>query len=74
MTGKVENVAVDFDATGKTSQTYAIGTVITEIVVTATGYVTDNVDDHTIVAETVGDENKAQINLEIKENSRICSS
>ena len=61
-----DHVNVDFDENGKTIHPYPVGALITDIEVEATGYTTAYVDDHTIVKETEGDENKAQTTLQIK--------
>ena len=59
--------AVEFDASGKTVNTYAIGTVIQNIGIVATGYEDDTVGDHTIAKEVLGTENEAQKTLDPKE-------
>ena len=54
---------MEFENDGNTKEKYDFETKITNIKITAAGYEDGTLEDHTLVAEVTGDENKKSISL-----------
>ena len=64
ITAQLSNgTAVDFENNGKTTVEYKLSENITNIQMSATGYVNGTVSNHTIVMEVTGDENTKNLTL-----------